>query len=63
MIDRANQELTIEELDSQEAAELPSRELLTSVAVLGMPLLDVSGDISVGIGASGASTVGLHISV
>ena len=43
---------TVEELESQHAAELPSRELLISVNLLGIPLVGVS-DVSVTVDTSG----------
>ena len=36
-------EITIEELEQQEAVELPNRELLASVSLLGIPLIGIDG--------------------
>lgn len=43
---------TVEELESQHTAELPSRDLLISVNLLGIPLVGV-GDVGVTIDTSG----------
>jgi hypothetical protein len=45
-------EVTVEELEDQHAAELPGRDLLLSISVLGLPL--VSADpLSVNVDTSG----------
>ncbi len=41
-------EFTVEELESQHAAELPGRQLMATVSVLGLPLVGVS-DVAVNI--------------
>ena len=43
---------TVEELESQHTAELPPRELLISVNLLGIPLVGVS-DVGVTVDTSG----------
>ncbi len=43
---------TVEELESQHTAELPTRELLISVNLLGIPLVGV-GDVGVTVDTSG----------
>lgn len=45
-------EITMDELEVQEASELPSRELLATISVLGLPLLGIS-DVSVNLDTSG----------
>ncbi len=41
-------EFTVEELESQHAAELPGRDLMAALSVLGIPLLGIS-DVTVNI--------------
>ncbi len=41
-------ELTIEELESQHTAELPGRQLMAALTVLGLPLVGIS-DVAVNI--------------
>lgn len=45
-------DFTVDELDSQHAAELPSRDLLVGVSVLGIPLAGVDG-VAVNVNTSG----------
>ena len=45
-------EMSVEELDSQHAAELPGRELLIGVSVLGIPLAGIDG-VAVNVDTSG----------
>lgn len=47
-----NVELTLAELEGQHAAELPRRDLLIGVSVLGIPLAGVS-DVAVNVDTSG----------
>jgi hypothetical protein len=44
--------ISIEELSSEKAVELPSRHLLATVSVLGLPLVGVS-DVAVNVDTSG----------
>lgn len=43
MYDTGLLDLTWEELDGQRAAELPDRELLITVSLLGIPIVSVTG--------------------
>lgn len=43
---------TLEELEHQHIAELPRRDLLASISILGLPLLTVS-DVSANINTAG----------
>ena len=43
---------TLRELDEQRAAELPSRELLIGVSVLGIPLAGLDG-VTINVNTSG----------
>jgi len=43
---------TIEELEAQHTAELPGRELMIGVSLLGIPLVGVS-DVSANVDTSG----------
>jgi hypothetical protein len=45
-------DLTLDELDSQLAAELPARDLLIGVSVLGIPLAGLDG-VAVNVNTSG----------
>lgn len=47
-----NAEFTLAELDSQHTAELPRRDLLIGVSLLGIPLAGVS-DVAVNVDTSG----------
>ena len=47
-----NTELTVAELDGQHTAELPRRDLLIGVSLLGIPLAGVS-DVSVNVDTQG----------
>ena len=47
-----NTAFTIDELESQHAAVLPSRDLLIGISVLGIPLAGVDG-VSVNVDTSG----------
>lgn len=48
---------TIEELESQRAAELPARDLMIALTLLGIPLVGVS-DVAVNINTSGPNWLG-----
>ncbi len=48
---------TREELEGQPAAELPARELMVTVSVLGLPLVGVS-DVAVNVNTSGPNWLG-----
>ena len=48
---------TREELEVQHAAELPARELMVTVSVLGLPLVGVS-DVAVNVNTSGPNWLG-----
>lgn len=43
LIDAKPNDLTVEELEVQHAAELPERELLITVTLLGIPIIGLSG--------------------
>jgi hypothetical protein len=45
-------ELTIEELESQHAAELPARDLMIGISLLGLPLVGLDG-VAVNVDTSG----------
>jgi hypothetical protein len=45
-------DLTIEELESQHAAELPARDLLIGISLLGIPLAGLDG-VAVNVNTSG----------
>jgi hypothetical protein len=45
-------DLTIEELESQHAAELPTRDLMIGVSLLGLPLVGLDG-LAANINTSG----------
>lgn len=45
-------DFTLEELDNQHTAELPERDLLIGVSVLGIPLAGLDG-VSVNVDTSG----------
>ena len=45
-------DLTLDELDAQLAAELPARDLLIGVSVLGIPLAGLDG-VAVNVNTSG----------
>ena len=47
-----NTEFSLDELDGQHAAELPRRDLLIGVSLLGIPLIGVS-DVSVNVDTEG----------
>lgn len=48
----ADTDLTVEELESQHAAELPARDLMIGVSILGLPLVGLDG-LSANIDTSG----------
>jgi hypothetical protein len=45
-------DFTLDELDSQHAAELPARDLLVGISVLGIPLAGLDG-VAVNVNTSG----------
>jgi hypothetical protein len=45
-------DLTVEELESQHAAELPARDLMIGVSILGLPLVGLDG-LAANINTSG----------
>lgn len=45
-------DLTIEELESQHAAELPARDLMMGISLLGLPLVGLDG-VAVNVNTSG----------
>ena len=45
-------DLSLDELQSQRAAELPARDLLVGISVLGIPLAGLDG-VSVNVNTSG----------
>ena len=45
-------DLTVAEMDGQHATELPDRDLLLSVSLLGLPLLDLN-PLSINIDTTG----------
>jgi hypothetical protein len=45
-------DLTADELESQHAAELPARDLLIGISLLGIPLAGIDG-VSVDVNTSG----------
>ncbi|HWC11387.1 MAG TPA: hypothetical protein VG455_09210 [Acidimicrobiales bacterium] len=47
-----NTDFSLDELDGQHAAELPRRDLLIGVSLLGIPLIGVS-DVSVNVDTEG----------
>jgi hypothetical protein len=47
-----NTDFSLDELDSQHTAELPRRDLLIGVSLLGIPLLGVS-DVNVNVDTEG----------
>jgi hypothetical protein len=52
MTNNDRSEITMEELEVQEASELPRRELLATVSLLGMPVLGIS-DVAINLDVSG----------
>ena len=52
MANRTSSMFSTEELDSEAARELPSRDLLATVSILGLPLVGVS-DVAVNISGPG----------
>jgi hypothetical protein len=48
---------TMEELDRQHTAELPRRDLLVAITVLGLPLVGVS-DVAVNVNTAGPNWLG-----
>lgn len=47
-----NDDFTVAELDSQRGAELPARDLLIGISVLGIPLAGIDG-VAVNVNTSG----------
>ncbi len=47
-----NEDFSLEELDAQHAAELPRRQLLLGVSVLGIPLAGIDG-VAVNVNTAG----------
>jgi hypothetical protein len=45
-------DFTVEELDTQHAAELPGRSLMAGISLLGIPLLGIDG-VSVNVNTAG----------
>lgn len=45
-------DLTVEELESQHAVELPARDLMIGVSLLGLPLVGLDG-LAVNVNTSG----------
>lgn len=52
-----NEDFTVEELDSQHTAELPGRQLLAGLSLLGIPLIGVDG-VNVNIDTRGPNWLG-----
>ena len=50
-------DFSIEELDSQHAAELPGRHLMAALTVLGLPLVGIDG-VSLNIDTRGPNWLG-----
>jgi len=50
-------DFTLEELDSQHAAELPGRNLLAGISLLGLPLLGVDG-VNLNVDTKGPNWLG-----
>lgn len=50
-------DFTLEELDSQHTAELPGRNLLAGISLLGLPLLGVDG-VNVNLDTKGPNWLG-----
>lgn len=51
------EDFSVEELDSQHAAELPGRHLMAALTVLGLPIVGVSG-VDVNINTAGPNWLG-----
>lgn len=51
------EDFSVEELDSQHAAELPGRHLMAALTVLGLPLVGISG-VDVNINTAGPNWLG-----
>ena len=51
------QDFSVEELESQLAAELPGRHLMAALTLLGLPLVGVSG-VDVNINTAGPNWLG-----
>ena len=51
------QDFSVEELESQHAAELPGRHLMAALTILGLPLVGVSG-VDVNINTAGPNWLG-----
>ena len=52
-----NDDFSIEELESQHIAELPGRQLLAGLSLLGLPLIGIDG-VNVNIDTSGPNWLG-----
>ena len=50
-------DFSVEELESQHAAELPGRHLMAALTVLGLPLVGVSG-VDVNVNTAGPNWLG-----
>jgi hypothetical protein len=53
----ASNDCTLEELDSQHTAELPGRNLLAGISLLGIPLLGIDG-VNVNLDTKGPNWLG-----
>ena len=53
----ANHDFSVEELDSQHTAELPGRQLLAGLSLLGIPLVGLDG-VNVNVDTSGPNWLG-----
>lgn len=52
-----NDDFSLEELDSQHTAELPGRQLLVGLSLLGIPLIGLDG-VNVNIDTKGPNWLG-----
>ncbi|HTJ73838.1 MAG TPA: hypothetical protein VL337_00595 [Acidimicrobiales bacterium] len=52
-----NNDFTVEELDSQHTAQLPGRQLLAAVSLLGIPLVGLDG-VNVNVDTKGPNWLG-----
>ena len=56
-MDNVSTAFTVQELERQHTAELPSRDLLVAVTLFGLPLVGVS-DVAVNVDTSGPNWLG-----